>query len=99
LPPHPAWQTRPSSSDDVFERDGSAIAKETIKRTAGLYAVEKDARYKTPEERVTLRQARAKPIFDELETWLKLQLPEISGKTKLAAAIRYVLGRMPKGRA
>ena len=39
-----------------------------------------------------------KPVFDELEHWLKLQLPKISGKTKLAEAIRYALGRMPKAR-
>jgi uncharacterized protein (DUF1810 family) len=84
---------------DVFERDGSTIARETIERIARLYAVEKDARYKPPDERVALRQTRSKPIFDELETWLKHQLPKISGKTSLAEAIRYALGRMPKARA
>jgi transposase len=52
-----------------------------------------------PAERVALRQAKAKPIFDDLEDWLKSQLPKISGKTKLAEAIRYALGRMPKARA
>lgn len=60
--------------------------------------MEKEARYKSPDERGTLRQAKAKPVFDELEGWLKLQLPKISGKTKLAEAIRYALGRMPKAR-
>lgn len=84
---------------DAFEREGSAIARETIERIARLYAVEKDARYTSPEERVALRQAQAKPLFDALETWLALQLPKISGKTKLAEAIRYALGRMPKARA
>ncbi len=83
---------------DVFERDGSVIARGTIERIARLYAVEKEARYKSPDERVTLRQAKATPIFDELEHCLKLQLPKISGKTKLAEAIRYALGRMPKAR-
>jgi hypothetical protein len=38
-------------------------------------------------------QEKAKPIFDELETWLATQLPGISGKTPLASAIRYALGR------
>lgn len=84
---------------DVFERNGSTIAKETIERIAKLYAVEKDARYKPPDKRVALRQSKAKPIFEELETWLKQQLPKISGKTSLAEAIRYALGRMPKARA
>lgn len=84
---------------DVFEQGGSTIARETTERIARLYAVEKDARYKPPDERVALRQAKARPIFEELETWLKSQLPKISGKTKLAEAIRYALGRMPKARA
>ena len=52
---------------DVFASQGNAIAEEAIRRIAELYAVEKDARSKAPEERVALRQARAKPIFDELE--------------------------------
>lgn len=33
-----------------------------------------------------------------METWLRQQLPKISGKTKLAEAIRYALGRKPKAR-
>lgn len=83
---------------DVFERDGSTIAKEAIERIAKLYAVEKEARYTSPEDRVALRQAKAKPIFNDLEAWLQNQLPKISGKTSLAEAIRYALGRMPKAR-
>jgi transposase len=84
---------------DVFERHGSAIARETIERIAGLYAVEKEARYRPPDERVALRQAKSKSIFDELEAWLRQQLPKIPAKTKLAEAIRYALGRMPNARA
>lgn len=84
---------------DIHESEGSAIAEEAIKRIAALYAVEKEARYKSAEERITLRQAKAKPVFDDLEAWLSLQLPKISGKSNLAAAIRYALGRMPKARA
>ena len=36
---------------DVFQSEGSVIAEEAIRRIAGLYAVEKDARGLTPEER------------------------------------------------
>ena len=84
---------------EVFDREGSAIAEETIKRIAALYAVEKMARYKPAEERVALRLEKAKPVFEGLEAWLQLQLPKISGKSTLAEAIRYALGRMPKARA
>ncbi len=81
---------------DVYQSEGSIIAEEAIKRIAGLYGVEKEARGQLPDERVRLRQARAKPIFDDLEVWLRAQLPKISGKSELAKAIRYALTRMKK---
>jgi hypothetical protein len=81
---------------DVFQAEGSVIAEEAIKRTAGLYAVEKDGRGQPSDERVRLRQAQAKPILDDLESWLQAQLPRISGKSELANAIRYALARMRK---
>jgi transposase len=83
---------------DVFASQGSAIAEEAIRRIAELYAVEKEARGKPPNERVSLRQSKSKPVFDDLEEWLHAQLPRISGKSPLAQAIRYALGRMPKAR-
>lgn len=84
---------------DEFDRTGSEIAKGAIERIAQLYAVEKMAKGKPADARAALRTEHAKPIFDELETWLAARLHKISGKTKLAEAIRYALGRLPKARA
>ena len=81
---------------DIHKAQGSAIAEEAIKRIAQLYGVEKDVRGQSPEVRVTARQSKSKPIFDDLETWLQAQLPKISGKSPLAKAIRYALTRMKK---
>ncbi|WP_300039422.1 transposase [uncultured Roseobacter sp.] len=61
-----------------------------------LHAVEKEARGSPPGRRVDLRQAQARPIFDDLEMWLHAQLPSISGKSPLAGAIRYALTRMAR---
>jgi hypothetical protein len=83
---------------DVFASQGNAIAEEAIRRIAELYTVGKEVRGTSPAARVALRQARAKPIFNELEDWLHAQLSKISGKSPLAQAIRYALGRMPKAR-
>ena len=63
-----------------------------------LYAVEKEVRGLASGERLVLRQAKAKTLFDDLEIWLAAQLPRISGKTPLAGAIRYALARLPKAR-
>ncbi|MEM1149248.1 MAG: IS66 family transposase [Pseudomonadota bacterium] len=83
---------------DIFQSQSSQIAEEAIRRIALLYAVEKAARRKSPEERVALRQRNAKPILDELEAWFAVQLNRISGKSELAKAIRCTLGRKKKMR-
>ena len=83
---------------DVFASQGPVIAEEAIRRIADLYAAEKEAPGKPPDERAVLRQSKAKPVFDELEEWLRAQLPRISGKSPLAQAIRCALGRLPKAR-
>lgn len=63
---------------------------------AQLYAVEKEARGSPTDIRAALRRAHAAPLFDDLERWLALQLTTISGKSPLAAAIRYALTRMER---
>lgn len=81
---------------DIVQSQTSPIAEEAIRRIAGLYAVEKQARGHHPSERVQLRQAHARSILDQLEAWLQAQLPRISGKSELAKAIRYALTRIKK---
>ena len=81
---------------DVHKAQGSTIADEAIRRIAQLYAVEKAARGLPPDKRAEIRQAEARPAFDSLEAWLITQLHDISGKSPLAAAIRYALTRMAR---
>jgi hypothetical protein len=84
---------------DIAKGPGSPIAKEAVERIAKLYAVEKEARGKDPETRVALRKEKAEPIFDDLEDWLHQILPQLLGKSELAKAIRYTLGRMKRMRS
>ena len=81
---------------DVHRAQGSAIAEDAIGRIAKLYAIEKVARGRLPDERARLRQAEAQPILDDLEVWLAAQLPSLSGKSPLAGAIRHALVRLPR---
>ena len=81
---------------DVHASQGSAIAEETIRRIARLYGIEKQARGLPPDKRAKIRQEKARPIFDDLEAWLHIQLTKISSKTPLASAIRYALTRMKR---
>ncbi|MFC7705390.1 IS66 family transposase [Plastorhodobacter daqingensis] len=81
---------------DIHRSQGSPIAEEAIARIARLYAVEKEARGAPPDRRAQLRRAHAAPVFDDLEVWLAMQITTISGKSPLAAAIRYALTRMER---
>ena len=81
---------------DAQRAQGSPIAEEAIRRIAALYAVEKHARGSPPDRRAEIRQARARPIFDDLQAWLGAQLSTRSRKSPLAGAIRYALTRMPR---
>jgi hypothetical protein len=45
---------------NVFERDGSLIARGAIERIAQLCAVEREARYKSPDERARGRRRRGR---------------------------------------
>ncbi|TNC47485.1 transposase [Rubellimicrobium rubrum] len=60
---------------DGHRAQGSALAEEAIGRIAQLYAVEAEARGSPPDQRVAIRQARAKPVFEDLERWLVAQAP------------------------
>lgn len=78
---------------DAHRSQASPIAEEAIRRIAQLDAITAEARGSPPERRAAIRQARAKLIFETLETWLAAQLPAISGRSPLATAIRYALAR------
>jgi hypothetical protein len=69
------------------------IASEALKHIAAIYAIEKDIRGRSPEERRLVRQQKSRPLVDAFEAWLRAKLALISQKIKLAEAIRYALSR------
>lgn len=66
---------------------GAAIAE--------LYLIEADIRGKPPDERKSVRQARARPLLDDLERWLRAPLEKLSRKSDTVAAIQYALNLWP----
>lgn len=82
---------------DIHKSQGSVVAEEALRRIVELYQIEETARGRPPNVRKEIRQAKAKPIFEDLEVWLKSQLNACkSGKSTLAGAIRYALSRMKR---
>ena len=69
------------------------IAGEALKHIAGFYAIEKEIRGRSAEERRLVRQQKSQPLAEAFERWLRAKLALISQKSKLAGAIRYALSR------
>jgi transposase len=71
----------------------SQLATTTVERMADLWKLEAEVRGKSPEARAAARQAVAVPIVTELFLLWQKTLPRISGKSKLAEALRYAITR------
>ena len=80
---------------DIAKAQASPIAEEIILRISKLYAIEARVRGQPAPMRAVARQEDARPILDELQSYMRDQLNRISGKTPLAGAIRYGLNRLP----
>ena len=61
-----------------------------------LYAVEKRLKDVTPQERARERRALAKPILDDLHTWLEKSLPAVPPSTLTGKALTYLRNQWPK---
>jgi hypothetical protein len=70
----------------------SPIASEALERIAALYAIEKEIRGRSPDERQQVRHTRARPLLQSLHDWFNISLAKLSRKSDTTAAIRYALG-------
>jgi len=76
---------------EIAKAAPAPIAQQALERIAALYAIEDQIRGRSPQLRATVRQARSKPLVEALRTWLEAMLARVSGKSAIAAAIRYGL--------
>jgi hypothetical protein len=76
---------------ELTKGKAAPIATEALRRIAALYAVEAEVRGKTPELRRAVRQAKSRPLAEDLFTWLAAQLARLPGGSPTAKAIRYAL--------
>ena len=71
--------------------NGSEIAGWAVTLIARLYEIERDARGLEPEARRLLRQARSKPIAQDLHAWLTIKRQLLAKADVTAKAIDYAL--------
>jgi transposase len=78
---------------DVHVADRSPIAAEALRRIGLLYAIEREIRGRSPEERRQVRVQQSASVLDELHGWLTATLGLVSARSELAKAIHYTLVR------
>jgi hypothetical protein len=85
------WAHARRKFHDIHVIHASPITSEAISRIGALYSVEEDVRGKPAELRCSVRQTRAKPLLDDLRSWMEKSLRSLSTKSETAGAIRYAL--------
>ena len=71
------------------------IAIAAVARIDALFAIERDINGASPEQRLSVRHQRSRPLLVALETYLREQRARLSGKSDTAKAIDYSLKRWP----
>ncbi len=71
------------------------IRKIARKSNGYLYKIEEQIRGKPPDERHSVRQARAVPLLDDMKRWFEATLTTLSAKSDTTKAIQYALNRWP----
>ena len=84
------WAHARRKLKEVFDRDGSEIAAEGLRRMAELYKIEADIRGMAPELRLSARQARTAPLVAAFGEWLQEQRLRISAKSRLGEKLAYI---------
>jgi transposase len=87
------WAHARRKFHDIHLAHASPTTTEALARIGALYAIEDEVRGKPVDLRLSVRQARARPLLDELRKWMEKALRSLSSKSETAAAIRYALSR------
>ena len=75
---------------EVFDSDGSPIAKAGLERIAELYAVEKSIRGKPPATRQAVRWTESAALVNRFGVWLDEQRSRVSPRSRLGEKLSYI---------
>jgi len=89
--PDASWAHARRKFHDIHAIHASPITTEVLARIGALYRIEEEVRGKPAELRREVRQARARPLIDDLHKWIEKMLRSLSTKSETAGAIRYAL--------
>ena len=84
------WAHSRRKLHDIYQKDGSEIAAEGLRRIAQIYKIEASVRGRAPEERLAIRQQKSAPLVADFRLWLTLQRARISAKSRLGEKLGYI---------
>jgi len=79
--------------DELVKIGHSPVAVQAVQRIAALYRIEHEVKLSSREDRLRARQARAKPLCQEMQVWLQLERNRVPDGSAIARAIDYSLNR------
>jgi transposase len=74
----------------------SVTAKEGLDFCNRLFAIERDLKDSTPDERYTIRLERSRPVLDAFSVWLRTQRSRVLPKSAFGKAITYCRNQWDK---
>ena len=77
--------------DELIKVNQSPVAQQAVQRIALIYRVEREAQGLSADERLAMRQARSRPLWEELHVWLRLERSRVPEGSAIARAIDYSL--------
>ena len=84
------WANARRKLHDIYQKDGSEIAAEGLRRIAEIYKIEAKICGKTPDERLAVRQDQSAPLVADFRLWLTKQRSRISTESHLGEKLAYI---------
>ncbi len=78
---------------ELHASNKSQIAQSALQQISAIYDIEREVQGLTPDERQRIRQARSRPLLDELHRWMLLTRQQITDGSATAKALDYSLKR------
>ncbi len=78
------------------KRASGVRSKEALDRINRLFAIERELKHRTPEERLEIRNQKSRPIVEEFRKWSEDILPGVLPKSLFGTAVNYGLNQWSK---
>lgn len=79
--------------DELAKAQASPVAAQALMRMAKIYRIESQSREMSVQARLAHRQQYARPLWNELHAWMKLERTRVPDGGGIAAALDYSLKR------